>query len=188
LNQPWWPGETIYAAIGQGYHTFTPLQLACYVSTIANNGVRYTPYLVKDIMGPDGNPSLKYSPVTADPKVAEVLEVDSRNMQLVREGMRAVAQAGGTAAWTFRTFPIPVAAKTGTAQNSTGDNHGVFAAFAPYDNPEIVVVVLVEQGGSGSGSGAPVARAIFEEYFRLKDHSNTDGPVLPDQTVPSGGE
>jgi penicillin-binding protein 2 len=188
LNQPWWPGETIYAAIGQGYHAFTPLQLACYVSAIANDGVRYTPYLVKDIIGPDGSPSQRFSPLTAEPKIAEVVAVDQNNLRLVREGMRGAAQAGGTAGWIFRNFPIPVGAKTGTAQNSTGDNHGVFVAFAPYDNPEIVVAVLVEQGGSGSGTGAPVARAIFEEYFRLKEHAASDGSVIPDQSVPSGVE
>ena len=188
LNQPWWPGETIYAAIGQGYHAFTPLQLACYVSAIANDGTRYTPYLVKDIIGPDGKPSVHYSPLIPEPKVAEVVAVDQNNLRLIREGMRGAAQAGGTAGWVFRNFPIPVGAKTGTAQNSTGDNHGVFVAFAPYDAPEIVVAVLVEQGGSGSGTGAPVARAIFEEYFRLKEHADSEGPVLPDQDLPTGGE
>ncbi len=188
LNQPWWPGETIYAAIGQGYHAFTPLQLASYVSTIANGGTRYTPYLVKDIQNPDGSVSSQFVPKIPEPTVAQTVDVDAETLRLVRDGMRGAAQTGGTAGWIFRNFPIAVGAKTGTAQNSTGDNHGVFVAFAPFDNPEIVVAVLVEQGGSGSGTGAPVARAIFEQYFGLKDHSGNGGSVIPDQSTPTGVE
>jgi penicillin-binding protein 2 len=188
LKQPWWPGETIYAAIGQGYHAFTPLQLASYVSTIANGGTRYTPYLVQDIMGPDGKVSTEFSPVTPNPQVAEVVAVSQQNLQLIRQGMLGVAKGEGTAAWAFRNFPITVAAKTGTAQNSTGDNHGVFTAFAPYDDPQIVVVVLVEQGGAGGATGAPVAKAIFEEFFGLKNHADADGRPITDGNAPGGLE
>ncbi len=187
LNQPWWPGETIYAAIGQGFHAFTPLQLAGYTSTVANGGTRYTPYLVKEIIDNEGEVSAEFSPKTPEPKVAQVLDVDAEHIETVRQGMKGVTEGEGTAAWAFRRFPISVGAKTGTAQNSTGDNHGVFVAFAPFENPEIVVAVLVEQGGAGGTTGAPVAVAIFEEFFGLNEEDDS-GQVIPDETAPLGVE
>lgn len=160
FNQPWWPGETIYAAIGQGYHAYTPLQLANYTAALANGGTLYRPYLVKSILGPDGAEMESFAP-----EIVGRVDASPETFANVRKGMVTVTQPGGTAYWAFRGLPYQVAAKTGTAQNSTGDDHGVFIAYAPADNPQIAVAVLVEQGGHGSTTGGPVARAIFDAYF-----------------------
>jgi len=184
FKQPWWPGETIYAAIGQGYHAYTPLQLANYAATLANGGTLYRPYLVKSIVGPDGT-EVK----TFDPEVVGRVDATPETFANVRTGMVAVTQPGGTAYWAFHDLPYQVAAKTGTAQNSAGDDHGVFIAYAPADAPQIAVAVLVEQGGHGSTTGGPVARAIFDKYFEGKYGDDDAGKLdLDDLHLPVGGE
>jgi len=160
---PWQQGETLDAAIGQGFHNYTPLQLANYISTLANGGTRYQPYLVRKIMSHDGKLIKKFSP-----KQVQKINLNPENIEAVKEGMLRVTAPGGTAASYFTNFPIAVAAKTGTAQNPHGADHAWFVAFAPYDDPQIVVAVIVEQGGHGGSAGAPVARAIFEAYFGLE--------------------
>ncbi len=172
FKEPWWPGETIYAAIGQGYHTYTPLQLANYICTLANGGTRYQPYLVKAVTAPDGTVLQSF-----EPKVVGQVSASPEVLQTVRAGMHAVTQPGGTSYWAFRDFPLAVAAKTGTAQNSAGDDHGVYVAFAPLDNPQVAIAVLVEQGGHGSTAGAPVARAVFDAYFA--DQLGASDPSAP---------
>jgi len=162
-NKIWYPAETLDAAIGQGFHSYTPLQIAKYVSAIANGGKLYKPFLVKKIVSPEGKVVEK-----KQPQLVGRLNFKKETLETVKKGMKAVVEPGGTAWWPFRDFPIQVAGKTGTAQwNILYDNHGWFVSFAPYNNPEIAVVVFIEQAGSGGSTGGPVARAIYEKYFNL---------------------
>jgi penicillin-binding protein 2 len=89
-------------------------------------------------------------------------------LKLVRDGLRGVSEAGGTGAGVFANFPVPVAGKTGTAENPHGDDHGWFVAYGPFDDPRITVAVIIEQGGFGSSSAGPIARKILETAFNLK--------------------
>jgi penicillin-binding protein 2 len=91
---------------------------------------------------------------------------------LIRNSLRDVALPGGTAAATFEGFPIPIAGKTGTAENPHGDDHGWFVAYAPFNDPQIVVAVLIEQGGFGSDSAVPIARKMLEAYFDIPAQKN----------------
>lgn len=166
--EPWQPGETLSAAIGQGFSAFTPLQMANYIATLANGGTRYRPYLASEIISPAGEVEQ-----TIEPQVAERLNLDPKTVDAVRKGMHLVTQGEGTAAYYFQKFPVSVAGKTGTAQNSQGADHGWFVAFAPYEDPEIAVAVLVEQGGHGGSAAVPVAQRILEAYFGLASERNT---------------
>jgi len=158
----WQLGDTLSQAIGQGRTLATPLQLADYVATIANGGTRYRPFLVDQILTASGELVKK-----AEPRVETTLTVSQENLQIVREGMLGAAQ-WGTAAGSFGNFPIKVGAKTGTAETSNGVDNGVFVAFAPYDNPEIAVSVLVVGGAHGSYA-AELARPVMAQYFNLPD-------------------
>lgn len=155
----WHPGDTLQASIGQSYNLFTPLQLANYVAAIANGGTLYQLRLVKEVRSYTNDRTVE----TFEPNVLEKVEIAPENLKAVQNGMRLVAESG-TASATFADFPVAVAAKTGTAENGSGSNNGIFVAYAPADNPQIAVSVVVEHGLHGS-SIAPVARAVFEEYF-----------------------
>ena len=161
-NEEWYLSETFDAAIGQGFQLATPLQVAVVMSEIANGGHRYKPYLVSKVTGSRGEVLQTFAP-----EETGKLEISAKTLQLIRESLRDVAMDGGTAATAFRDFPVSIAGKTGTAENSHGSDHGWFVAYAPYDNPRIVVAVLVEQGGFGAGSAVPIARKIFEAAFNL---------------------
>lgn len=156
----WYPGNTLAAAIGQSDNAFTPLQLANYVATLANGGTRYRTHLLKSAKSYD------YSETLAEikPEVVDYLEVSGQSLNAVLSGMRAVAETG-TAANVFGDYPVKVGAKTGSAQiTATKSDNGIFVAFAPFDDPEIAVAVVVEHGGQGNRV-APIARDIFDAYF-----------------------
>lgn len=167
----WRNYDTFYMSMGQGYNNFTPLQLANAVATIANGGNRMQPYLVDRIISTD-NKVLKQF----EPKVINKMSASSEALTEVKKAMRAVASPGGAAYSIFRDFPdtVQVAAKTGTAQtglpgdDKSKDYHGLFVAFAPYDDPEIAFAGIVEYGYHGGSSAGYVAKALFEEYFGLK--------------------
>lgn len=132
------------------------------------------PHVLKKIVSPDGK-VLK----TIRPKQVHEVDVSAVTLAETRRAMLAVTQSGGTAYGLFNHFPaqVQVAAKTGTAQTGrAGDNplkevHGVFIAFAPYDDPQIAFAGIVEYGASGAGSAAYVARDVFEQYFGIRDHA-----------------
>jgi penicillin-binding protein 2 len=157
----WMPGQTLSAAIGQGDHLYTPLQMASYIATVANGGTRYRPHLVKKIYNQS---TKKYE--FKGPEIVDRIEITPRNLEAIFKGMNAVTRPGGTAWLAFRDLPVEVAGKTGTAQNPGYDDNAWFVGFAPYENPQIAVAVLIIQGGHGSYA-APVAKAIFEEYLRI---------------------
>ena len=162
-NEPWYDGYTLQAAIGQDDNKFTPIQLASYVAQIANGGVRYTPHLIKGIYSYDTENVVSTTEITE----AGRAEVGKEDMDAIRYAMRLVAE-GGTAADYFKDYPIAVAAKTGTAEVYGGSDNGIFVAYAPYDNPQIAVAVVIERSGGGYYCG-PVAKAIIDAYLNAEN-------------------
>ncbi len=189
-EKTWYPLETMMLGIGQTYLTVTPIQLAEVYAAIANDGKIYRPHLVSKITAPSGELVTKFNPqLMAD------LQLSPTIRSVVQQGLTEVIGDGGTASFAFQGFPIdkyPIAGKTGTAQKPPYDNSGVFACYAPANKPEIVVVVFVEQGGSGSGGAAPIARKVLEAYFNLDKPVAIDtavqNPTKPTPTVPSNTE
>lgn len=158
----WQPGDTLQAAIGQSDNLMTPLQLANYICTLVNGGVRYEPHLIKSVRSPvDG-----HIVVATEPVILEEIEMQPENINAVLRGMLAVTE-DGTASKVFEDYPIRVGGKTGSAQVARGSDNGVFTGFAPYDNPEIAIAIVVEHGNSGSDV-APIAKAIMDAYFNVE--------------------
>lgn len=156
----WQLGETIQAAIGQTEQQFTPIQLANYIATLVNGGTRYRPHLLKSVRDPLKGDEMYRS----EPETVDSTSIKPENLKAIMEGMLGVTE-DGTAASVFRSYPIKVGGKTGSAQVREGSSaHGVFTAFAPYDDPEIAVCVIGENAGTGN-SVAPVAVDIFDYYF-----------------------
>lgn len=164
-GRDWYGGDTLQAAIGQSYSLFTPVQLANYAATIANGGTHYKVNIVKSVRSSvDG--SLVYESV---PKIRDNIDMNSAVVQAVKNGMKRVVDEG-SAASAFTDFPIPVGGKTGTAQVGQGSNNAVFIAYAPFDNPQIAVAVVLEHGVRGTNA-AMVARDIFDFYFTEHNES-----------------
>ena len=156
---PNWPTSIMASlVIGQGETSVTPLQLAQYTALIANNGLTYKPHLVKGFV--DDNTG-KVIPFIF--KKTEV-NIDKKIFDKVKEGMFLVVNGEGTAT-NIRSNEYLIAGKTGTAQNPHGKDHAWFIAFAPFDNPQIAVAVLVENAGFGSTYAAPIAKKIIETYL-----------------------
>lgn len=151
-------GSTLQAAIGQ-MNAFTPLQLAVYVSTLANEGVRYEASLINKVVS--YNMSETYS--ITNPKVAEQFEISNTTIAAVKAGMLSVTE-DGTGSATFKNYSIKVGGKTGTSQVNGAADHSVFIAFAPYDNPEIAIAIVLEHGSSSSKCTS-VAKAMLDAYF-----------------------
>lgn len=188
-NRVWNPGETISAAIGQSYNTFTPIQMAKYVAMVANRGKKLDVTIVKSIIRPDGSeiPRNEYESKVSEklgltPDNTEEMSFNETNIQAILEGMRGVtSKSGGTAYSTFRDFDIEVGGKTGSAQTGVeGKTNAWFVGFAPFDNPEIAIVVFVRNGGSG-GYTAEVARDIIAQYFGM----NTSQVYEDMQAIPT---
>ena len=157
----WYLSETFDAAIGQGFNLVTPLQAAMLMGEIAADGKRFRPHLVRRIVGPDGSTVKEFKP-----ELLSTLEVSPSVFKLVQDGLHDVTKYG-TARSSFQGFPIDIAGKTGTAENSHGRDHGWFVAYGPFENPSIVVAVIVEQGGFGSQSAVPIGRKILEAAFKV---------------------
>lgn len=160
-GEDWYLSETFDAAIGQGFQLATPLQMAQLISEIANGGHRFKPYVVSKIVSQNGETVKTFAP-----EETGKIQISDQILSLVRESLRTVASEG-TAAQVFGDFPIPIAGKTGTAENPHGKDHSWFVAYAPFDDPRIAVVVIVEQGGFGSSSAVPIARKIMEAAFNI---------------------
>lgn len=158
VGKPWYAGLTLSAAIGQSDNSFTPLQLAVYTSTIANGGKRLKATLLNSVKSATTN---EYVYKTEPQVVAEVGASESV-MNTVKEGMLSVTSEGTARAY-FENYPIAVGGKTGTAQ-TTGLDNSVLIIFAPYDDPEIAISIVVEHGEKSYSTG-PVAKAILDEYF-----------------------
>lgn len=177
-NEEWYLSETFDAAIGQGFQLVTPLQIAMLMGEVANGGHRYRPYLVSKITSANGEVLQSFGP-----EEVGKLEISSRTLTLIREALRDVALEGGTAAETFKDFPVPIAGKTGTAENSHGQDHGWFVCYGPYEDPRIVIAVIVEQGGFGAGAAAPIAKKMMEAAFNINQVVSDEARIYPPKTA-----
>lgn len=171
LDMEWYPGDTLQAAIGQSDNMFTPAQLASYISTVINRGKRYALRLVKEVR------SYKTGEIVYknEPKVISQTEISDSTLQAVKDGMRRVTE-DGTAKAVFEDFPIAVGGKTGTAEVSRGSDTVLFVGFAPYENPQIAVAVVLEHGAV-SRYAAQTARAMFEYYLGLTQVADEIRPM-----------
>lgn len=160
-NEIWYPGETLIAAIGQGYYLVTPLQQANIICAVANGGLLFRPLLVDKVLSPDGQ-------ILQDivPEALYTVNLKPETWDAIRRGLRDVVEKG-TASGAFTGFPIAVAGKTGTAETGSGPTHAWFVCYAPFENPEVAVVVFIENGGEGGAAAAPLARKILEAYFKV---------------------
>jgi len=157
-GESWYIGDTYHLAIGQGDILVTPLQIAAMTAAIANGGKLIRPRVVNATTTSDGGRTVR-EPEVIDPQV-----VDPANVDLVRRGMRQAVTSGS--ARSLGGLPVAVAAKTGTAQwSSTRPTHAWFTSFAPYNDPKLVVTVVIEEGGEGSVTAAPVANRLYAWYF-----------------------
>ena len=187
-NRVWNPGETISAAIGQSYNTFTPIQMAKYVSMIANRGKKLDVTIVKSIVNPDGSEVSRdeyenevHQKLGLENDDSEEMSFDEKNIDAILEGMRGVtSESGGTAYSIFQGFNIEVGGKTGSAQTGVKDKTNAwFVGFAPFDAPEIAIVVFVRNGGHGNYT-AEVARDVIAQYFGMNTNQITeDVSALP---------
>lgn len=167
----WHDYDTIISAIGQGDNRYNMLEMANYVATIANGGTLFKPYLVQRVVNPYDDRIVKEN----NPVVLKQANVSAQTLAVVRQGMREVTlPPDGTAYGFFSGLP-PVAAKTGTAEVSGSDNHGLIVAYAPYDNPEIAVAVVMEFAGHGGTMAGPVAESMLAAYF---DVAETDKKIV----------
>ena len=165
FGERWYIGDDYHAAIGQGFVTATPLQILNSIATIGNGGILREPRLVSHIRDASG----KLSPVES-PVVRRDF-VDANILRIVREGMRETVTEG--TAQSLRDLPVAVAGKTGTAQFGTGkDTHGWFVSFAPYEKPEIALIVLVEGQGEEGYNAVPVTKEVYQWYFGDRGTSN----------------
>lgn len=165
FGERWYIGDDYHAAIGQGFVTATPLQILNSIATIGNGGILREPRLVSHIRDASG----KLSPVES-PVVRRDF-VDANILRIVREGMRETVTEG--TAQPLRDLPVAVAGKTGTAQFGTGkDTHGWFVSFAPYEKPEIALIVLVEGQGEEGYNAVPVTKEVYQWYFGDRGTSN----------------
>ena len=176
-NEDWRLGDTFNAAIGQGFNLTTPMQLSVMLSIVANGGIKYQPYLVDSILNADG--TLFEKPKRAEGKH---IEVSQQTIDYMRQGMSATTQEGGTASY-FSQLPKPIAGKTGTAENSHGRDHGLFVAYGPVEDPELVVVCIVEQGGFGSTAAGPIVYKAFEEFFKERGWMTEEKPETAEQQL-----
>lgn len=163
-NTIWFPGDTVNMSIGQGDTLSTPLQMAQAYSIIANRGLKYKPHFIKEVKDTEGNIFLDPGNISY-----EELNLNKDYLELIEKGLGLVPTQG-TAASRFINFPtdeIPVAGKTGTAEVAGKQDYGWFASYAPIGNPEYVVVGMIEQGGYGSNSVAPIVEKIYEYLFNI---------------------
>ncbi len=168
IGTPWRPGDTVQYAIGQSYNVFTPLQIANYAATLANGGTRYEAHLVKSIKSYDYSETI----LEKEPVIAANLEISQSTLDLVHEGMRRVGDTGFCAnAFSKIQNGIKAAAKTGTAQvwrtingESKRTNNGILITYAPAEDPEIAIGLVIEGSTTGVDC-APVAADIYNQYF-----------------------
>jgi penicillin-binding protein 2 len=170
FDTDWYIGDTLQAAIGQSFSVFTPLQMANYTAAVAANGTRYEASILKAVRSYDYSKSV----LERRAELADAVSLPQEYYDAVHAGLYDVANAvDGTAYQIFGGYPYKVAAKTGTAQLGEGvTNNGVFICYAPYDDPEIAVAVVVEKGGAG-GAIAGIAKSVLDYYFSFKNSAVT---------------
>ena len=160
----WNPGDTLAAAIGQAENSFTPLQISVYMSSILNNGIRMKTHLLHKVEAFHTGEVL----ATFTPQQMDGITLGEGVRDVVMNAMKSVTE-NGSAARVFRNYPIEMGGKTGTAQVlETKSDNAIFTAFAPFDNPEIVVTCIIEQGANGTDAGYAV-RDVFDRYFGIDE-------------------
>jgi penicillin-binding protein 2 len=174
-SESWVTGDTYNVSIGQGFVLTTPLQVLNAAAAVANGGILYRPQLVREVLDGEGNVVQAFAP-----DVIRHLPVSQENLDIVRQGMHAAVAGVGATAWAIDVPGVAVAGKTGTAEffidrNKDGlpdrdregnlPTHAWFTAYAPFDEPEIAVVVFVFGGGEGSATAVPIANEILNYYF-----------------------
>ena len=179
------PGDTLNASIGQGDNNFTPMQIAKYISSIANGGTVVNPTIIKSVLNSDGTEVSKDEIRKYTNEKLGIVDTDDgitisdESIEVAKEGMRmAASEAGGTAYNIFKNFNIEVAGKTGSAEagkDSNGNDlvNAWFVCFAPFDNPEVAVVIMIENGGHGNYA-AEVARDVLTQYFGMNESTEVD--------------
>ncbi|GAC1412287.1 MAG: penicillin-binding protein 2 [Candidatus Doudnabacteria bacterium] len=174
-SQLWYPGDTYHISIGQGDLLVTPLQVALWTSTVANGGTLYKPYILDKIVDNNGQ-----TIVQNKPQVIRAGFIDAKNIEIVREGMRQTVTSG--TARSLNTLSITAAGKTGTAQFDAADpkaTHAWFTAFAPYENPQIVITVLIEAGGEGSSAASPVVKDTLKWWADNRNSIKSAANPIP---------
>jgi len=162
INKQWMPGDTVQSAIGQSDNTFSPLQISMYLSTMINGGNRYRAHLLHSVRE-FGTNKIIYE---EQPETLNTVELSAETVNTIKTGMKSVME-NGTAAPVFSDYPIEIGGKTGTAQvGSKKSNNGIFMAFAPYDNPEIVASCIIEQAGGSNDCGLTI-RKMFNYHFNI---------------------
>ncbi len=189
FKQKWYVGDTVSIGIGQGYMLTTPVQLAAMTATLANGGTRVHPRLLKAVQN-----ARTRETVAIDSRIGEAVGIKPEHLQLVRSAMVGVTSPGGTAVKAGLNAGYTIAGKTGTAQvigmkqgeryeasrmREEHRDHALFIAFAPAEDPRLAMALLVENGGSGSGTAAPIAREVFD-YFLLGKRAASRQPLDPD--------
>ena len=172
-NREWTDGQTITAAIGQSYNLFTPLQLTNYIATLVGGGEHYQAHLLKNVKEYD-NSRLLY---VYDDEPLNTVEMSGSTVVAVTKGMHELTVSGGVA-FAFRDCVVSAGAKTGSAQVGTDIANGVFVAYAPYEDPEIAVAIVIEKGGSGAAL-ATAAVEIINSWFSHTD----DGAAIGENTL-----
>ncbi len=181
FNKPWYKGETIVSAIGQGYVSVTPTQVAMMTSAVANGGTLLKPAIVKEIISYSGEKKFKHTPI-----VSGKIPIEIEMLELIKDALVGVVNDPGGTGRAARIKDMTVAGKTGTAQVVSLDlqsdqkkhrDHAWFTSYAPAEDPEIAVTVLIEHGGKGSSVAAPIARKILEVYKTLKEERGADDNV-----------
>ncbi len=191
FHERWYPAETLSVAIGQGYVTATPLQMAQLAAEIASGGIRYQPQFVKEVEGLDGNPTRTYPPI-----IEQRLTIDPEALDTIRDAMADVVNSPGGTAHKARLDNVIVCGKTGTAQvvgDQSADiesgedeskipykyrDNGWFIAFAPKDHPQLALACIIEHGGHGGSSAAPVVHDVLKRFFELNPPNPAAAPDL----------
>lgn len=167
FNQQWYDGSTMSASIGQENNQFTPLQLANYVATLVNGGNHYACHLLKEFKSSD------YSQVTQvyEPELLHTIDIGEKELDAVLQGMYNLSETASMSRY-FSSLPVKVGCKTGTAQVATKTANAVFVCYAPYDDPQVALCLVAEQGASG-GNLAELAAGILAQYFSTDSSLNT---------------
>ena len=191
-DQNWNPGNTLNASIGQGDNEFSPLQMARYISMLANGGHKIDVSIVKTIRNSDGSEASREEinkfvnkKLGLEEDTQEEKQLNQNYLNAVLQGMKSVtSDTGGTAYVRFKDFNISVGGKTGSAEAPNNQVHAWFVGFAPFENPEIAIVVMVENGGHGNYT-AEVVRDIMGEYFGMntQDIEENMGAMIYTETL-----
>lgn len=170
LGLEWYGGDTLPAAIGQGNHQFTPIQLANYIATLVNGGSHYEVHLLDSVKSADFSSTVyQYEPVARN-----TIDISPTALAAVKKGMYDLSKTSSMRSY-FAGLPVEVGCKTGTAEVAGSDiANAVFVCFAPYDNPEVALCIVAEKGDSG-GSLASVAAGMLAQYFASQEGQNTTG-------------